>query len=170
MTLPIQNPDASQAIAEVFDVVGRIVPKVDETISPIAIIADGWVRVTYVEFDLTVAASTAGAIRVLVPADPNFHFQLLFLEVRGTGNLTGEVRIEAGRVGGGADIRWNVFALDGIADPEIVTDIELKNGLSPVVPAGMQWQVRAPTTGVGETFRIKATLAQIPRTMRPPPE
>lgn len=168
MTVRIQNPDATVTVQELYDIVGELRLELDEIISPVALVDDGWRRVTYIAFAETIAASTAANDRALHSPSPDFSFQLLYLQLTGTGNLAGTVsiKLDPQAVIPGTDIGYADIVLDGVADPEQHRSLANLGTHQPTAPPNMNWDVRHPTTGVGETLIISAILAQVPRGMR----
>lgn len=166
MTLRIQNPEATQAIQELYDVVGEIQPTVDDVISPVAIIDDGTRRVTYIFFNFTVIASQIAAALPMVTPSPDFQFKVIFMNIRASGNMVGAFFLRLVTQGADPDIRYNAFSLDGLTDPEVITSVECLTQATPTAPPNMGWNLVHPATGVGETAEIRCVIAQIPRGMR----
>lgn len=171
MTVPVQNPDATEAILELYDIKAALALAVDRIIQPVAIIDDGWARVTLHAFNDLAAASTAVHNNTLLAAEPNFAQKLLYLRYVGTGNVTGvmDLRVEVSPAISTAftSLDYDQFTLDGVADPEEVFSREILEGSQPVAPAGTGWTVRVPATGVAETIQVSALIARIPRRIRP---
>lgn len=166
MTLPIQNPDATLRLQQLYDIVGKLEVKLDEIISPVAIVDDGWKLVTFIEFNLSIPASTASSDRPFHEPSPDFQFQLLYLEVIGTGNLTGAVKPAIERQNG-SQLIYNAVSLLGVQDPENLNCFEMTEAKQPTAPPNTFWLIDPPATGVGETLEITALMAQIPRGIRP---
>jgi len=169
MPIPIQNPDATVALRELYNLVGAIELELDELVSPVAIVDDGWAQVTYEYVDILLPQSTAAVDRSLHDPDPNFSFCLMQLALVGTGNLTGSPALKLDPQGNvsATDIRWREFTLAGVLDPERFDSFDVLGGTMPTAPPNVRWEVRNPATGVGETFQILAILAKIPRRIRP---
>jgi len=171
MSVPIQNPDATIALQELYDIVGSLKLSLDQVISPVAIVDDGWRRVTYISFEKAIAASTTAAAFLLHAASPDFAFQLLFAQMKGTGNFTKDSKLNLqpqGASGALSQIKIAQWPLDGVADPEVVTSRELLLGQQLTAPPNMAWEIEHETTGVGETIEYLIVLAQIPRSITPP--
>jgi len=168
MSIPIQNPEATLALQELYDLVGQMKFKLDETISPVAVADDGWRRVTYIGFQQIIPEETSAGDRPLHAPSPDFSFTLLHIVVVGTGGLagSGNLKLDPQAAIAGQDLRYRDFTLDGLSDPETVSCFDLLGGHMPTAPPNMGWEVRNPATLTGDEFEIRAILAQVPRGMR----
>jgi len=171
MTFPLQNPDATQVLVDLYDIKAQLSLVLDKVVSPVAIVDDGWARATYHAFNELVPASTAVHNSVILAPDPNAQQKLMYVQYVGTGNLVATVDIRASVLDtlttAFDSIDYDQFTLDGVADPEEVFSREILGDAMPVHIPGGSFVFRVPATGVGETLQLSAIVATIPRRMQP---
>jgi len=171
MPIPIQTPDPTQAAIETYDLVGGIRLELEETISPVFIVDDGWARVQYLFPTREVPASTAAQLVALHPVTPEFIFKLLQIQYRATGGYAERIDLQLAPAGALVSV-WNTLEYDhrtfpGLGGTEEIMSREIIGDFAPWTAPNVLWQVGIPATGVGETFSLRAIVARIPRRMRP---
>lgn len=171
MSFPVQNPDPAEALVDLYDIKARIQMAVDRIIQPVAIVDDGWKRVTYSALETIVAASQASAELEIVAPDPLAVFQLMGIQYSASGGYTGSVQLRmvptAAFSSGWTQLQWAVNTFTGSPDPEVFTHQQIVTLPRLVSPLSTGWAIRFSTTGVGEAITVKSLFARIPRSIRP---